>query len=106
MTDDEPERLGPWKVSTRAYRYRIDGQRGREWGSWHWHPTSRSLEPRPHLHVAHGPLRNHHLPSGRVGVESVLRLVLTELEAKPLRSDWQIVLDDSEAAFQKWRTWP
>lgn len=94
----------PWKVSTRAYRYRLDDASG-EVVSWHWHPLGRSAVREPHAHVAHGPLAGTHLPTRRVGLEAVLRFLLADLAARPRRTDWSAVLDQADAVFQAWETW-
>jgi hypothetical protein len=103
-----PEELGseygPWKVSTRAYRYRIDVA-GRELLLWHWHPSGKSQYTTPHLHAQAGDLMGLHLPTGRMSLEAVIRLLVTELGVRPLRPDWLAVLDATEAAFLRWRTW-
>ncbi len=107
---EAPGEHGPWKVSTRAYRYRIDAAVRDELVLWHWHPTDREgrlhREPRPHLHAQVGELRGLHLLTGRVGLESVIRVLLTEFGVRPRRDDWQDVLDATEALFERWRTWP
>jgi hypothetical protein len=100
---DDPAR-GAWKASTRAYRYRLDDDRG-EVASWHWHPAGRSKAREPHMHVSDGPLANAHLPTRRVGLEAVLRLLLVDLGARPRRDDWSQVLSDVEHAFHQWQTW-
>ena len=86
--------------STRAYRYRIDSAARAELVLWHWHPTDREershREPRPHLHAQVGELRGLHLLTGRVGLESVIRVLLNELGVRPRRDDWQDVLDATE----------
>jgi hypothetical protein len=101
---------GPWKVSTRAYRYRIDSAAGEELVLWHWHPTDpegRShRQPRPHLHAQVGELRGRHLLTGRVGLESVIRVLVEDFNVRPRRGDWRSVLDATEAQFEQWRTWP
>jgi hypothetical protein len=91
-----------WSVSSRAYYYRVDRPRGAELLNWHWHPAQ-TFE-RPHLHAA--PLgRRMHLPSGRVSLEAVLRLLLSEFDVRPRRGDWASVLSASEEAFERSRTW-
>jgi hypothetical protein len=101
---------GPWKVSTLAYRYRIDSAAADELALWHWHPKDRQGRPHryahPHLHAQAGQLAGLHLPTGRVSVEAVLRLLLNEFDVRPRRDDWQDVLAACEAAFERWRTWP
>jgi hypothetical protein len=107
---EAPGEHGPWKVSTRAYRYRIDSAAGDELVLWHWHPTDREgrphRQPRPHLHAQVGELRGLHLLTGRVGLESVIRVLLDDFDVRPRRSDWQGVLDATETLFEQWRTWP
>lgn len=100
----EDER-GPWKVSTRGYWYRIDDEDG-EFLAWHWHPLGLSRERRPHLHVYRDPYDGRlHLPTARVGVEAVVRLLVDELDVQPRRDDWVDVVDEAERAFLQWRSW-
>jgi hypothetical protein len=49
-----------------------------------------------------------HVPTGRVSIESVLRLLLTDLKVPPARdhvSDFADVLDASERDFIEHRRW-
>jgi hypothetical protein len=96
---------GPWKVSTRGYRYQLTDESERELAGWHWHPHGNSSEQKPHVHVYQDPLTGLHLPTGRVSVESVLRMLLTEFGVRPCRADWEVVLNATEAAFVEWRMW-
>jgi hypothetical protein len=102
---------GPWKVSTVAYNYEFvrQSEDGEERIlAYHWHPDGGSSVKGPHLHVLDpaGPLRKAHLPTGRVALEEVLRVAISELGVKWLRSDWRRVLNKSQKAFEDWRTWP
>jgi len=101
---EDPDR-GPWKVATRAYRYELSDSQGRELAGWHWHPSGSSPWRQPHLHLRGGRFGECHLPTGRVSLEAVLRLLLAELDVRPLRDDWLAVLDEAEAVFREWRTW-
>jgi hypothetical protein len=101
---DDPER-GPWKVSTRAYRYEVAEAQGLELLACHWHPAGKSRWKLPHPHVSGGRLHGMHLPSSRVSLEALLRVLLAELEVRPLRADWVAVLDAAEQAFADYRTW-
>jgi hypothetical protein len=92
-----------WRVSSRAYYYRVDAPDGAELLSWHWHPAA--TVKRPHLHVA-ALDRRRHLPTGRVSLEAVLRLLLTEFDVRPQRPDWEGVLVANETVFEQSRTWP
>jgi hypothetical protein len=99
----DPKR-GPWKVQTRAYRYRIDREGEGELVSWHWHPPMGV--PFAHMHTPPAAqLHGLHLPTGRVSLEAVVRLLLAELDVRPCRQDWREVLDEAEDAFRTWRTW-
>lgn len=97
LVEAEGER-GPWKVRTTAYFYEIDAADGREILSYHWHPEGRSSTVGPHLHLGAGAevgrtdLAQCHFPTGRIGLEEVLRLVITSFGVEPLRGDWGDVL--------------
>ncbi len=94
-------------MSTVAYFYRLDDSAGHEIASWHWHPGTRVSYP--HAHVAGGALgKLVHLPTGRVSIESVLYLLLTDLGVKPTRDhvdDFAEVLAAAERPFIKHRRW-
>jgi hypothetical protein len=96
-----------WRVTTDAYQYRLDDGTGLELASWHWHPGTGN--PHPHLHVPGGPAgKRVHLPTGRVSIESVLRLLLTDLGIQPTRDhvdDYHEVLEASENPFIEHRRW-
>ena len=101
-----------WHVSTAAYRYHLLDDSGRELIAWHWHPESLGdtrLRGHPHVHVQAGPIeRRIHVPTGRVSVESVLRLLLIDLAvaARPAHvADFAKVLDDCETPFIQHRRW-
>ncbi len=103
---------GPWKVRTMAYAYTLF-EAGRESLAYHWHPERREegqWVTFPHLHVSAGGavgrrLEKAHLPTGRVALEDVVRLALTDLKVTALRPDWERVLRATQAAYEKWRTW-
>lgn len=101
---------GPWKVATAAYVYSLRSKEGREVVAYHWHPDIGV--PFPHMHIRSdirvGPrdLHKYHLPTGRVALEEVLRQAITELGVDAIRDDWREVLDDTQAAYEAYRTWP
>jgi hypothetical protein len=103
---------GPYKVSTVGYLYALDDADGREILAYHWHPSGRSDEARPHLHlgagaeVGHTGVASAHLPTERIALEGLLRCAISDMRAEPLRDDWRRVLDEAQAAFETWRTWP
>ena len=102
---------GPLKVQTVAYMYTLEDADGREVFGYHWHPESRSPASFPHLHLEAGAmigraeLERAHFPTGRVSVEEFLRLVIETFDVKTRRRDWRVVLQQTRAAFSKWRTW-
>ena len=97
--------LGPWKVSTVGYIYAIQDKQGHESFAYHWHPTSTPQYDYPHLHVHSGILAKIHLPTRRISLEEMLRLVITQLNVKPLKKEWEKVLRETRQAHQKFRTW-
>lgn len=96
-----------WHVSTLAYYYRLSDGAGQELVSWHWHPETRV--DYPHLHMSNSAIdRRVHLPTGRVSIESIFRLLLTDLQVPPQRAhahDYLQVLDESEGPFLQYRRW-
>ncbi|MBM7788412.1 hypothetical protein [Tenggerimyces flavus] len=106
MVEEAPK---VWHVSTVAYDYRLDDADGRELISWHWHPTPLPGVDFPHLHVSSSALDRHaHIPTGRVSIESILRLLLTDFGVHPTRehrTDYLDVLDASEQLFVDHRRW-
>jgi hypothetical protein len=79
---------------------------------FHWHPNGKSTQQGPHLHVGSSQLTRSavvshktHVPTGRVSLESVIELLISEFGVVPLRSDWQARLDESEQKFTQHRTW-
>ena len=116
IEDDVPLR-GLYKVQTVAYAYTLyvlakRDDREREIFSYHWHPHGQSPITYPHIHLAQGAevgrddVREAHFPTGRISLEEVLRLVIQEFNVRPFREDWEAIINSSQAAFEKWRTWP
>lgn len=96
-------KLGPYKVQTTGYQYRIsEAKTDEELYCFHWHPHSSRSDP--HLHVPAAD-RRIHIPTGRIAIEQVLLLV-EELGALPIESKWQAVVQDSFRRFRDFRTWP
>jgi hypothetical protein len=44
--------------------------------------------------------------TGRVGLESIIRVLVDDFNVRPRRGDWQGVLHATETLFEQWRTWP
>jgi hypothetical protein len=104
---------GPWKIETAAYSYSIREAPDRELLRYDWHPAMKEegrAVAHPHLHTSAGGvagkwLHKAHLPTGRVALEDILQLLLTDLGVRPRRDDWERVLARTRIAFMQWRTW-
>jgi hypothetical protein len=104
-----------WRVETRMYQYRLLDHNERELLVYHWQPGADFLGPdHPHLHVSASlsaqtssidlqtiDLDKLHLPTGRVSLASVVRMLITEFRVAPLRPDWAERLDSAERVFQE-----
>lgn len=102
---------GPWKVSTAGYIYELKDFEGRRVLGYHWHPSYPGGPPFPHMHVGPGTGAENafdkmHFPTGRIALEEVLRLLLVDFGVEHQRDDWASVLEESQAAYEEWRTWP
>lgn len=98
--------FGEWHVSTVGYEYRLTTAAGAELVAWHWHPAPLPGPDLPHLHAASGPLSHKaHLPTGRVSIESVFRLLVNDLGVPVRRDDHTHVLDEAERVFIEHRRW-
>jgi hypothetical protein len=100
------EPAGEWRVTTRAYRYRI-ARSGVDLVRIHWHPMGRSTYRDPHVHLpaltmAEG--ETAHLPVGRITFEDAVEWAIG-LGIKPARSDWRSVLDRSRGPHVQHRSW-
>jgi hypothetical protein len=87
-----------WKVQRAAYFYAVGRQDTGELLAFHWHPRGKSPIVAPHLHVRANIqvgerwLGKVHLPTGYLAIEDIVRLVIQELSAEPLREDWEALL--------------
>ena len=99
----------PYRVISAAYYYALTEGDGREILAYHWHPEERGAIPEPHLHIESGAgtLRAEfdraHLPTGRVALEDFLRLLIRDFAVRPLRSDWEAILNQTQQ--EAGRTW-
>lgn len=102
---------GPWKVSIASYYYDVSDASDRTFFAYHWHPDLRSEVTHPHLHlgwaaqVSDERPANAHLPTSRIALEEVIRLLIREFGVEPLRTDWATVLDETQERSALYRTW-
>jgi hypothetical protein len=92
-------------VGSTGYYYDIE--LGDEGIQFHWHPRVGVRYPhvniRPSGSAAH--LVDRHIPTGRTSIESVIRFLITELGAVPIRQNWREILDRNEAEFMRRSSW-
>lgn len=76
--------------------------------AYHWHENDNSENPVtfPHIHFYYHPqLGKCHFPTRRMTLERVLRTLLTDCEVKPLKSNWEKILDENQKAVETYWTW-
>ena len=100
-----------WTIHIRAYLLRILDRDEREFLVYHWQPGPSFAGPDfPHLNVSASPeiqvdaltrrtidLDKRHLATGQVSFRSVIRMLITEFQIKPLRPDWETRLEEPAA---------
>jgi hypothetical protein len=98
-----PKEPRQYRIATLGYNYAILNQRFREILSFHWHPEQRSPEHEPHLHVGSAIIdvdaadfgkgfSGMHIPTGKIALAQVVRMLLTEFNVVPNRQDWDATL--------------
>jgi hypothetical protein len=97
-------------VASRGYFYQLHEHGGREIIAFHWHPAPPGQPDFAHVHIdTHNRpphiQRKHHVPTGRVSLEAVVRFAIQELGERPLRPAWEHVLDAGQAEFDARRFW-
>ncbi len=110
VLESASENTGGWRVSSRAYFYQVREPAGPEIFAVHWHPGPTGQPVFPHLHIDGRArtamiVRGHHVPTGRVSLDSVVRFLIVELGVTPRHADWEAVLVDGERFFAEHRTW-
>lgn len=97
------------------YQYRLLDHNERELLVYHWQPGSAYLGPDyPHVHVSAEldaqtsavdrqsiDLDKLHLPTGRVSLASVVRMLIAEFRVAPQHHDWVETLDRAERVFEE-----
>ncbi|HLH24397.1 MAG TPA: hypothetical protein VFB73_15565 [Chloroflexota bacterium] len=100
-----------YRVHSRGYHYELSAEDGRTLVCYDWHPDGQVGDPVrwPHVHLrsytAPINLSHGHWPSGRVSLESVIRVAIRDLQVPPLREDWEALLDKHEQAFADNASW-
>jgi hypothetical protein len=95
-------RRASWEISTVGYEYSLMSSSDQEIIAYHWHPEGQSEATYPHLHlgpaarVGRDELIRAHLPTGRIALEAVLRLLITDFGVRPRRRDWADILEESQ----------
>lgn len=97
-------------VHSVGYSYQIHRFDGEEVVAFHWHPGRTKQVQFPHLHLesrSDRPAisRGHHIPSGRVSIEAVVRFAIEELGVRPLRPDWLQLIEIGIETFDAARSW-
>ena len=102
----DADRSSLWRVATTAYEYRLLDHDQSELLVYHWQPDPAMAGPTfPHLHVSAAleakvtalqtrsiPLDKKHLPTERVALAAVVRMLIEEFGIAPIAADWQRLL--------------
>ena len=112
IIEDDRDTYGPYRVTTLAYEYLLRTRDGQDVVGYHWHPAGVSHETNPHIHLGSAQLADNaviskraHFPTGRVTMESVIRLAISQLGASPLTDKWNDRLVETEGPHILFRTW-
>jgi hypothetical protein len=110
IPDDKQE--GCWRVKTLAYEYNIERwDDHQEIVCFHWEGAE-SANPNPHIHIGFaatdeslpiGP--KHHIPSGRVAIEDVVRFAIEEVGVQPVKGTWHSIVESAKGLFAKHKNW-
>lgn len=107
IIEDRRPGADPWRVSTRAYRYRISNC-DIDVVRMHWHPGGQSPFKAPHFHIPNLPGgsmgEKGHLPVSRVTFEDAVEWVIV-LSGQSARDDWRAVLDRTRDTHLEHRSW-
>lgn len=104
-----------WRVTTRAYEYRILDSQEEELLVYHWQPEGVARGPDyPHVHVSATvsarvsadarqsfPLDKRHVPTGRVSLEAVVRFLIAEWGIAYRHRNWVARLNRTEDVFRR-----
>ena len=87
-----------WRARTTGYYYHFRERNGPEVILFHWHPLPGQVQF-PHLHMAGGAGSiaidaRRHIPTGPLSLHAVVRFAIAELGVRPLRQDWESIVDE------------
>lgn len=101
-----------FKVSTRGYMYSVLSPAHEELLAAHWHPNGSSPFREPHWHVGSAALspsgvflERAHIPSERITLERIVRMVIEQFGAEPACEDWSDRLERTERDFHEHKSW-
>ena len=101
--------IGDGRCRTDSYSYRLQASESRK--SWliRWEyvrepPPTDYAYPRAHVHLNATfpdgtPADRLHVPTEHIGLESVIRHLITDWGVKPRADDWEAILEESAADF-------
>lgn len=105
---------GPYNVRTTEYVYQIATRDQDELLAYHWTPEAPiDFRLYPHFHIGlvsiakDAPIPHFHklhLPTGRVSLEGVIRLLIDDLGVQPRRQYWRAILDSTEETYPRYGT--
>lgn len=101
---DDPNEPGGYKITTTAYSYAIRDRNEKELLRYDWHPKIEHISY-PHIHVEDSKLKKHHLPTSRIVLEQILRLLITQFDVRPKRKDWSAILTRGLRAVEDHCSW-
>lgn len=108
----DPNERNSYRVSTVEYSYGLRQSDGSGIVRYDWHPETTPAQTYPHLHVEAvrgfdqlAISERTHLRTGRVAIEDILRMAVEEFGVTPVRDDWEAVLRETQAQFERDRTW-
>lgn len=100
-----PDMPRTWQPLVNGYMYTLANAQFQEILAYHWHSDQRSHVNDPHIHLGAGAqvgfetLANAHIPTGYISLPDVIRMAISELKAKPLRDDWEAILDGAREVW-------
>lgn len=113
IISDTRKDYGPFRVTTRGYLYSLRTTSRQVVVAYHWHPSGKSHEKAPHLHIGSAQIdrdavisEGHHLPTGRITFEEIIRLAIKEFDVEPYDDKWRDTLDLCETPHKLYRSWP